>query len=178
MTTDNEKEEVGPATTATSAAPKKVRGLLDVIEAEANGEAWDLDDSDPLAGIGLGLGASPEAKRFVLLGLLSERLAELDKELANLKPKRGAPTKAVSIDVKRAAAVLGADDFLRRKTGEGAATQKEAILLAAQIDKILCDAGDRDKPLFGNMTSMKSIQNSVSEGLSELGPQGERFLKK
>lgn len=174
----NKNETGTPETTATSVAPKKVRGLLGLNAAELNGEAWVLDESDPLAGIGLGLGASPEAKRLVLLGLFYEHTAEIDKKLTDLKPQKGAPKKEFSIDVKRAAAVLSADDFVKCKTGTGVATQKEAIEVATQIDKILCDAGERDKPWFSSMTSMKSIQNSVSAGLSELGPQGERFLKK
>lgn len=178
MTAGNETGKVGPATTATSATPKKVRGLLDVIEAEAKGEAWVLDESDPLAIVGLGLGATPEARRLVLLGLYSERIAALEKKLAELKPKRGAPKKAMSINVKRAAAVLGADDFLRRQRGSGAATQTEAIEVAVQIDAILCDAGERDKPLFGQANQMKSWQDSVSKGLREIGKEGERFLKK
>lgn len=170
----NEHGKVATATTATSATPKMVAGLLDIIEAEANGESWIPDDSDPLASIGLGLGASLEARRLALLGLL----AEVDEKLADLKPKRGAPKKAMSISVNRAAAVLGADDFLRRKTGKGAGTQKKAIEVAAQIDRILCETEQRNKPLFGKATTMERLQNSVSEGLRELGVDGERFTKK
>lgn len=178
MMADDENCGNDHATSATSVAPMKVRGLLDVVVAEANGHAWELDDKDPLASIGLGLGASPEAKRLVLRGLLSERLSDIDKKLAELKPKRGAPKKTVSIDMKRAAAVLGADDLWREVKGEGAPTQQAAIGLASQIDKILCATGDRDKPLFGNMTDWRRILNSVSAGLRELKVDGDRFTKK
>lgn len=165
-----------PATIAISATPMKVRALLDAMEAEANGEEWETDPCNPLMGVGFG--ASPEAKRFMLLGYYSEQIRILDQKLAQMKQGKGRPKANITIDIKRAAAVLGADDLYRDTTGSGALTQKAAIDLAAQIDKILCDNGKRGKPLFGQMTTMKRWQDSVSKGLRELGIEGERFLKK
>jgi hypothetical protein len=160
-----------------STAPTKVWGLLDAVVAEANGEPWVLNDSDPLAGMGLGLGASPEAKRLLLIGLFTERLTDIEKQLAKLKPERGRPKSETSIDVKRAAAVLGANDLWRETTGRDAPTQKAAIELAVEIDVLLCGRDESRKPIFGNMTSMKRWQDSVSNGLREMGDAGAVFIK-
>lgn len=174
-----------PATTATSATPKRVRGLLDIVDAEAAGQDWVLDDSDPLAGVNFGLGASPEARRLALLGLVSERMAEIDHQLSELKPGRGRPTADVTIDMKRAAAVLAADDLWRDKTGKGLPSQKAAIHLAVQLEGVLEEVGKREECLFGNgdlarvnPEEMKRWQTSVSKGLRELVTRGERFSKK
>ena len=173
----DETDETGN-TSAAPNTPRKVRGLLDIIDDKANAEAWVFDDSDPLAEIGLGLGATPEARRLVMLGILSERAADLDRQLAELKPKRGRPKGGLSIDFLRAAAVLGADEFFRDRTGQGAPTQKAAIELAVQIDQILYETGERKRPLFGQANQMKRWQDSVSKGLRELGSEGQKFLKK
>lgn len=170
-----DKTDKTDLTPATSATRRKVRGLLGVVEVEAEGKPWVIDDSDPLAWVGLG--ASTEAKRLVELGMLSERMMPYEKHLADLEPKKGRPKVIITIDVQRAAAVLGADDLWREKTGAGAQTQKAAIELAAQIDKILCEAGERETPLFSSMTTMKRFQDSVSNGLRKLGVEDKRFLK-
>jgi len=165
-------------TAATTATPMKVKGLLGVMEAEATGQDWELDDSDPLAGISFGLGASPESRRLALIGLLSTKMTEIHRKLEDLKSKRGRPKAVFSIDVLRAAAVLGADDLWISMTGQSPPTQKAAIELAQQIDEILCAAEPERKRLFRNMTGFPRLQDSVSQGLNELGPEGKRFLKK
>ena len=175
---ESENDEVPPATTATSATPRTVRGLLDVVEAEANGEAWSLDSNVTLAWIGLGHGASDEARELVLLGLAHRLATERAKKLAQIKPQRGAPKKVLTINMQRAAAVLGADDLLRDKFGKSAATQIDAIWMAIQIDAILCRSDENRQPLFSNMTSLPGIQTSVSKGLKELSYSGKRFSKK
>ena len=111
----------------TPARPMKVRGLLDIMEAEATGQNWVWDDSAPLAGINFGLGASEEARRLALLGLLHERLAEIDRQLSAFERKRGRPKGGISRDVRRAAAVLTTDDIYYREHGEHLPTQKAAI---------------------------------------------------
>jgi hypothetical protein len=129
--------------------------------------------------IGLGLGASPRAKELILKGVLYEYDEQLQMLADKLKRGRGRPKKSFpNIDVKRAAAVLGADDLWRAKRGKGAPTQKAAIELAQQIDEILCEAEPGREPLFGNMTELKTWQDSVSKGLRELGEDGKGFLKK
>jgi hypothetical protein len=129
--------------------------------------------------IGLGLGASPRAKELILKGLLFE-FAEQEKVLTGKqKRSKGRPRKDFpKIDIERGAAVLGADDLWRDKTGKGLPTQKAAIELAQQIDRILCKNDSARKPLFGTMTEFKRVQDSVSKGLREIGLDAERFLKK
>lgn len=128
-----------------------------------------------LAAVGLGLGASDRAKVLVLKGLA----AELGELICQLKPTRGRPRKDTwNIDVERAAAVLSADKLLQEKFGRGARTQKEAIEIAIQIDRILFEGGARDRRLFdGNMVAFKRFQDSVSKGLSCIDEHGKRFLK-
>jgi len=157
------------ATTATREAEAKSREAVGLLGGEL----------DAFAALGLGLGASDRAKELILRGLLAEleRLARMD---AQRKPGRGRPRKDFpNIDIERAAAVLGADDFLRERFGRGAETQKEAIELAMQFDQLLYERGARDRHIFsGTMTTFKRLQDSVSLGLRELGEAGERFLKK
>jgi len=164
-----------PATTASSPTPVKVKGLLDIMEAEVTGQDWALDNSDPLAFLGLGLGASPEAKHYAFLGFLAERQAELEKRMSDIKPKpaRGRPSVHVSIDEKRAASVLGARDLYIQKTGRLPPSQKELIELAIEIDKILFESGHRKSRLF--LPTLKRIQTSVSAGLAKLRETGGVF---
>lgn len=160
--------------------PRKVCGLLDCVEADSTGEPWPLDNSEPLAFLGLGLGASHDARRYAMLGYIAERQAELEKRLAEMKPQpsRGRPRKQFpAIDEERAAAVLGADDLWREKTGTGAPSQRAAIETAQQIDKILVGAGLREKSLFPNTTTFSRLETSVSKGLHNLN-QVDRFSKK
>ncbi len=160
--------------------PRKVRGLLDYVVADSAGEPWTLDDSDPLAFLGLGVGASPDARLYALLGWIVERQAELEKSLAAMKPQPspGRPrSQFPNIDEERAAAVLGADNLWRDKTGTGAPSQRAAIETAREIDKILVGAGVREKSLFPDTTTPPRLETSVSKGLRDLD-QVDRFSKK
>lgn len=168
-----DKTDKTPAgTLATSATPEgeidspKLQGLL-----EGELDFWGV--------IGLGLGASPRAKELILKGVLYEYDEQLKILADNLKRGKGRPRKPyLNIDIERAAAVLGADDFWRDKFGCGAPTIKVAIEVAKRIDEILCQVEPGRKPLFGTMTEFKTWQDSVSKGLRELGEDGKRFLKK
>lgn len=166
-------DETPAATLATSATPE--------TEAESRKPMGLLGgELDAFAALGLGLGASERAKELAIRGWL----AELDERLARLDAQRhqgrGRPRKNVpNIDTERAAAVLGADDFLRERTGAGAKTQKEAIELAIHFDQLLYERGARDRLIFGGqMATFKRLQDSVSQGLRELGEAGKRFLRK
>lgn len=134
---------------------------------------------DFFGALGLELGATVRAKELVLKGIAFEYQEKLKLLAEAEKLQRGRPKKSFpNIDAQRAAAVLGANDLWRAKTGQDAPTQKAAIELAQQIDQILCSAELGRKPLFGNMTEFKSWQDSVSKGLRKLGAAGEKFLKK
>jgi hypothetical protein len=160
------------ATLATTATQKGVVESRKPLVGLLGGEL------DFFAVVGLGFGASDRAKELVLKGLVAELVAELDEQIRQLKPKRGRPRKGTfNIDLERAAAVLAADDFLRDKDGRGARTQKEAIEIATQIDRLRFKLGLQDKRLFG-VVSDGRYQDSVSKGLGDIGEDGKRFLKK
>ena len=56
---------------------KQVRGLLDVIEAEAQGEEWELAEQALGDALGLGLGTTEQAKRWALIGASYETQEEI-----------------------------------------------------------------------------------------------------
>ena len=127
--------------------------------------------------IGLGMGASPRARELIVKGMLFEKYHEIERKLSELKRKPGRPKEFISIDVRRASAVLGAAELALERNPEIALTQKAAIEIAQQIDKILVEAGERESALFDDMTTFARIQTSVSRGLSELDETG-KFSKK
>ena len=190
----NDKSNKDAATCATSATQEEeLTSLLGVA----------IDPDDPLAFVGLGLGATERAKELVLKGLELEQqqelqslvqaeLSRLDAEMAELNGRRadldklvggrtngrGRPSKGwFNIDVKRASATLAADDFHYEKKGEHFSSQIDAIHLAIKIEKILFIHGQIEDRLFDPMTSIKTFQDSVSAGLQKLPEHRDRFLK-
>ena len=190
----NDKSDKDAATFATSATQEgELTSLLGV----------PIDPDDPLAFVGLGLGATERAKELVLKGLeyeqrqelhafLQAELSRLDAEMAELDGRRadldrlvggptsgrGRPSKGwFNIDVKRASATLAADDFHYEKKGEHFSSQIDAIHLAIEIERILFTHGQIEDRLFDPMTSIKTFQDSVSAGLQKLPEHRDRFLK-
>ena len=122
-----------------------------------------IDSKDPLAFVGLGLGATQRAKDLVLLGLeyekqlslqafiegeisrldaesaaLAKKIANLDELLGTHVGGRGRPRKGwLTMDVKRAGAVLSADDLYRSKKGESFSRQIDAFNFAIKIESRL-----------------------------------------
>ncbi|MFD0978213.1 hypothetical protein [Tropicimonas aquimaris] len=159
---------------------RKVRGLLDIVVAEAEGVEWqfDLASDDPLSGIGLGLWASPRARELVVKGLLFERWLQLEEEIKRLKRPAGRP-KAFdgplsNIDAQRAFALwefahrLGAGIKKRPfdpSIGVGITTR--ALIGLAKI--VEADLSPDIKPLFPSMTSDATLEQSVSRGRAALG---------
>ncbi len=78
----------------------KVRGLMDMIPAEIEGTERKFSD----AWLELGLGATPNARRWAKLGYLTEQIANLKAAQAQTKPRRGRPSVQPhrSIDARRA----------------------------------------------------------------------------
>ena len=190
----NDKSDKHPATSATSATQEEaLTSLLGV----------PINPDDPLASVGIGLGATERAKELVLKGLEFElqqelqsfvqaELSRLDAEMAELNGRRadldklvggrtggrGRPSKGwFNIDVKRASAALAADDFHLESTGKHFSSQIEAIHLAIEIETILFTHGQIEDRLFDPMTSIKTFQDSVSAGLQKLPEHRDRFLK-
>ena len=190
----NDKSNKDAATSATSA--KQEEAMTSLL-------GGPIDPNDPLAFVGLGLGATQRARDLVLKGLEFERqedfkafieseISRLDAECAALAEKRadldeilgaqtggrGRPSKGwLTIDVKRAAAVLNADDIYRNKKGKSFSRQIDAINFAIKIEKFLFERGLLEDRLFDPMTTIKRFQDSVSAGLHELPEHSGRFLK-
>ena len=78
---ESENDEVPPATTATSATPRTVQGLLDLVVASANGEPWELAPSIHEFVPGMGVGASEQAIRWAWVGQLIEMDQAIEKSL-------------------------------------------------------------------------------------------------
>lgn len=189
----NDKSDKTPATSATSATQETgLTGLL----------GGSIDTNDPLALVGLGVGATQRAKDLVLLGLeyekqlllkgfceseitrldadsavLAEKIAELDEFLGAGASGRGRPRKGwLTLDVKRAAAVIDAADWYFQRFQTKVETQERAIEIAQKIDKILVETGIREEGLF--LAAIPAIRNSVSKGLKELPEEKGRFIAK
>ena len=190
----NDKSDKHPATSATSATQEA--GLTSLL-------GVPIDPDGPLAFVGLGLGATQRARDLVLKGLeferqeelkayieseisrlnaecaaLAEKIADLDELLGAQTGGRGRPHKGwFTIDVKRAGAVLGADDLYRDKGGKSFSRQIDAINFALEIEKVLFENGHLEERLFDPMTTTKRFQDSVSAGLQEFPEHSGRFLK-
>jgi hypothetical protein len=190
----NDKSDKHAATSATSATQEA--GLTSLL-------GVPIDPDDPLAFVGLGLGATQRARDLVLKGLefeqqlelqtfveseisrldaeiaaVAEKIADLDELLGAQTGGRGRPSKGwLTIDVKRAAAVLSVDDIYRNKKGKSFSRQIDAINSAIKIEKVLFERGLLEDRLFDPMTTIKRFQDSVSAGLQELPEHSGRFLK-
>jgi len=190
----NDKSDKAAATSATSATQGE--GLTSLL-------GGSIDPNDPLAFVGLGVGATQRAKDLVLKGLEAERqealmaflenkytklaaeeaalaakMADFDKFYGSRTGGKGRPTKGwLTIDVERAAAVIDAADFYFQGSDKKISSQEKAIEIAVQIDAILVKSGDRERSLFLH-TDIRGIRNSVSKGLKEFPDEKDRFIKK
>ena len=190
----SDKSDKVPATFATSAT--QGAGLTGLL-------GGSIDPNDPLAFVGLGVGATQRAKDVILKGLeverqealkaflknedaklaaeeaaLAAKMADLDKFQGSRTGGKGRPTKGwLTIDVERAAAVIDAADLYLQRFDKKIASQEKAIEIALQIDAILVKSGDRERSLFLH-TDMRGIRNSVSKGLKELHDEKDRFIEK
>jgi hypothetical protein len=190
----NDKSDKAAATSATSATQGE--GLTSLL-------GGSIDPNDPLAFVGLGVGATQRAKDLVLKGLeverqealkaflenedtklaaeeaaLAAKMADLDKFYGSRTGGKGRPTKGwLTIDVERAAAVIDAADFYFQGSDKKISSQEKAIEIAVQIDAILVKSGDRERSLFLH-TDIRGIRNSVSKGLKEFPDEKDRFIKK
>ena len=189
----NDKSDKNPATSATSATQETaLTGLL----------GGSIDTNDPLALVGLGVGATQRAKDLVLKSLeferqeelnafienelaklaadetaLNERLKSLDKLLGSKSGGKGRPTKGwLTLDVERAAAIIDAASMFFERFNRKISSQEKAIDMAMQIDAILVKHGSRNKKLF--RAGMSAIRNSVSKGLKEFPEEKDHFIEK
>lgn len=148
--------------------PKRLSALWQAL----SGEPPSSND-DPLAGIGLGLGASERARELAFKGLVSELGHQFDALMEEFKPKRGNPGVDVSIDVRRAETLLS----LHKNIAKRRMKTRALIELARQVEDILIREGelDRDARLFGPTTETSTLEKSASAGLKSLGLSARTF---
>jgi hypothetical protein len=85
-----DKSDKAPLPTLqTTGQPKKVRGLLGMMEAETKGENWEWDDPSAEYIPGMGLGASKQATRWARIGYQDEIAPAA--ELAAKRPEHRPP---------------------------------------------------------------------------------------
>tara|TARA_B110000977_G_C10846863_1_gene404243 strand:+ start:48 stop:548 length:501 start_codon:yes stop_codon:yes gene_type:complete len=140
---------------------KQVRGLLDVVEAEAQGEEWELAEQTLGDALGLGLGATEQARRWALIGM--EHEAKMQSRRPAHRPKKENITK---IDSIRAFAAWHMCWRLRGLANKPNAriTNRELIRVIQVVEQAEgLDAGERLFPERGNSDA------SLSRGKKILG---------
>lgn len=115
--------------------PRKVRGLIDFIEAEASGEVWEFDEPSPEYVPGMGLGATKEATRWAWMGYQLERMLLIN---LHLKQRRGRPAKS-PIQTKDALRAFTLWRLAQRINADARrnVTNRELIALAIHIEESL-----------------------------------------
>jgi hypothetical protein len=140
---------------------KQVRGLLDVIEAEAQGEEWELAEQTLGDALGLGLGATEQAKRWALIGM--EHEAKMQSRRPAHRPKKENITK---IDSIRAFAAWHMFWHLRGLANKPNAhiTNRELIRVIQIVEQTKSlDAGERLFPERGNSDASLSRGKKILE---------------
>ena len=140
---------------------RHVRGRLEVVEAEAKGEEGGLAAQTLVDALGLGLGATEQAKRWALIGMEHEAKMQLRRP-AN-RPKKESITK---IDSIRAFAAWRMCWHLRGLANKPNAriTNRELIrvIQVVEQEKSL-GAGERLFPEHGNPEASLSRGKKILE---------------
>ena len=140
---------------------RQVRGLLEVVEAEAKGEEWELAAQTLGDALGLGLGATEQAKRWALIGIEHEAKMQLRRPAH--RPKKESITK---IDSIRAFAAWQMCWHLRGLANKPNAriTNRELIrvIQIVEQEKSL-GAGERLFPEHGNSEASLSRGKKILE---------------
>lgn len=140
---------------------RTVRGLLDVIVADADGIDWEMAKPSATYLPGMGLGATPEAFRWAWLGYCAD-------ELRKNKRPRGRPRRnnSFNTDCYRAYRCWAAVDSLRKNRGIGfRISNREAIHIVRLIDEHLSN----EEPAFPRSITDASAEQSLSRGRRTLG---------
>lgn len=138
---------------------RKVRGLFDAMDAEVDGVEWELEPS-----LGLGLGATEDAKRWAEIGREAERLASLSLDhLRSPKRGRGQPPKPQELtnDAQRAFTLYMTARCLRDVAGvDRDATIEIPLRRLIEIANSLFPTGD----LFRKPTAENKMYECVKRG--------------
>jgi len=140
---------------------KQVRGLLDVIEAEAQGEEWELAEQALGDALGLGLDTTEQAKRWALIGRVYETQRKLRRPAH--RPKQDPLTHK---DANRAFGAWQMYWNLRRifNNPKARITNRELIRIIQVVEQAKSlNAGERLFPEHGNSDA------SLSRGKKILG---------
>lgn len=141
--------------------PRKVRGLMGIAEAEAEGEAWELDVPSPSYVPGIGLGATKEATRWAWMGYNLEIILRIKRDLQR---KRGRPSKHpfATKDAFRAFTLWGLAQRLPCEARKSI-TNRILICLAMKVEgELSIPVSERAFPGAGN------FEQSVSRGKKAL----------
>jgi|GEM_PF-3289096 len=152
-----DKTDLTPAAT-----PRKVRGLLGVLEAEADQEAWELESFSADFVPGMGLGATKEATRWAWLGM--------QREFGRIIKKAGRKKEPIkkTKPAKRAFAAWRMCQKLRKDAGlpDAAFTNRELIL---HCQKHETDLGLKlSERLFPNDSATLEASLSTGKALLEI----------
>lgn len=137
---------------------RKVRGLLDIMTAEADRADWEFEKPSADYLPGLGLGATPEARRWAWLGYCAEK-AQWQKR------KRGRPRKSNLSDVDCYRAYVCW--LVVKSLGARRVQNREAIRLVRLIDDHL--SIPVDKRAFPPSITDESAEQSLSRGRRKAG---------
>lgn len=147
---------------------RKVRGLLEYIEAEASGEEWECAEPSPDWVPGMGSGATAEATRWAYKGWLLERYAAFPPPPPSPKRGRGQPQKhrKLSNDGKRAFLLYLMARAIRDTVGSGPSSKIEMPLFE-MID--LTKKTFRTRGLFAKPKAPNKMYGSVKRGREIFG---------
>ena len=144
---------------------KKVRGPMGIIEAQINGEEWEIESPSPDYVPGMGMGATKQATRWAWIGMqaeISNAIAEKSKRPAH-RPKKD-PLE--TMDAVRAFAAWRMCKNLRRILGKPDAkiTTRELICLIQLVENEM--GVDRRQQFFNRDDTTN--EQSVSRGKNHL----------
>ncbi|MGY6634843.1 MAG: hypothetical protein ACXIU8_14040 [Alkalilacustris sp.] len=145
---------------------RKVRGLLDMLDAERSGEAWEWAEPASDFVPGMGIGATAQATRWAWLGMQMEAAAAVERAL---KRPAGRPTKdrLLTKDAVRAFAVWRMCYALRHDVlgkPEAHITARELVRLIRQVEASL--EVPRHCQLFARPD--ETVEPSITRGKSTL----------
>lgn len=144
------------------AGVRKIRGLIGILEAEADGGEWRLDFPSEDFIPGLGLGTTDEARRWAWIGYQTEMRAWIE---ATIKKTPGRPPRDNEYDdihCRRAEQLrLYAMMFVR--LGKPVPSQRKLIELAKKWE-----AGSAPEDQYFRHSTDGALEQSVSRGKKRL----------
>jgi len=152
---------------------RKVRGLLDMLDAEQQEQPWEWE-ADPRGVVpGMGLGATAQATRWALLGMQVEAKAAIENALKRGVGRPGKGDRG-GIDERRAFALWMLVKMQRQGLLPKPPGRSSNRALIEQYREIEKQDGEENPRLFGT-GDLKSLEQSVARGRSALGIKGNEW---